>query len=98
MGLIYQTHLSFIRLGIDLLSKVGLMNQAPVFFLNQFSVVPNFVLITAPQPIMLKKKENRAPIMGIKVMMLTSIKPRITARIVEGFLLPKALERLSPKK
>jgi len=47
---------------------------------------------------MLKKKEKRVPIIGIKVMMLTSIRPRITTRIVEGFLLPKALERLSPKK
>ncbi|GAI56168.1 unnamed protein product [marine sediment metagenome] len=61
-------------------------------------MVPNFVLITTPHPIMLKTKENSEPIIGIKPIKLTRIKPRKTAKNREGCFPPKALEMLSPKK
>ena len=66
--------------------------------MNRFSVVPNFVLIITPQPIILKQKEKRAPKIGINVMKLTRIRPNVTARSGEVLLFPNALQRLSPKK
>ena len=47
---------------------------------------------------MLRTKEKSAPRMGIKLTMLTRIKPRIIAKRGAGCFFPKALERLSPKK
>lgn len=47
---------------------------------------------------MLKTKENREPIKGIKLIMLTSINPSTTCKNIEGFFELNALARLYPKK
>lgn len=47
---------------------------------------------------MLKQNEKINPTIGINIIILTRISPKITIRIGEDLLLPKAFIRLSPKK